>query len=79
MRDQGIAILLAEQNAQMSLAIADRGYVIENGRVVLNGTGAELLQSPEVAERYLGIGAAPSRAVAKGNELAQRLRALLRA
>ena len=79
LRAQGLAILLSEQNAQMSLAIADRGYVIENGRVALSGAGRELLQSPEVAERYLGIGAASSRAAAKGGELAQRLRALLRA
>jgi branched-chain amino acid transport system ATP-binding protein len=79
LRAQGLAILLSEQNAQMSLAIADRGYVIENGRVVLGGTGAELLQSREVAERYLGIGAAQSRAAVKGGELAQRLQALLRA
>jgi branched-chain amino acid transport system ATP-binding protein len=78
LRAQGLAILLSEQNAQMSLAIADRGYVIENGRVVLTGAGRELLQSSEVAERYLGIGTAPSHAAAKGGELAQRLRALMR-
>jgi branched-chain amino acid transport system ATP-binding protein len=58
LRDQGISILLAEQNARMSLAIADRGYVIENGRVVLSGTGRELLASASVAERYLGMGEA---------------------
>jgi branched-chain amino acid transport system ATP-binding protein len=78
LRDQGIAILLAEQNAQMSLAIADRGYVIENGRVALTGAGAELLRSKEVAERYLGIGGDTSHAGAgHGSELAQRLRAIL--
>jgi len=56
LRDQGIAILLSEQNAKLSLAIADRAYVIEMGRVALAGTGQELLASPEVAERYLGVG-----------------------
>jgi branched-chain amino acid transport system ATP-binding protein len=78
LRDQGIAILLSEQNAQMSLAIADRGYVIENGRVALTGAGAELLRSQEVAERYLGMGGETTPAAATAsNELAQRLRALL--
>ena len=57
LRDQGIAILLSEQNAQLSLAVADRGYVFENGRVALTGSGKELLQSRDVADRYLGIGA----------------------
>jgi len=56
LRDQGIAILLSEQNAQLSLAVADRGYVFENGRVALTGSGKELLQSRDVADRYLGIG-----------------------
>jgi branched-chain amino acid transport system ATP-binding protein len=60
LRDQGIAILLSEQNAKLSLAIADRAYVIEMGRVALAGTGQELLASPEVAERYLGVGHAVS-------------------
>ncbi len=58
LRAQGIAILLSEQNARMSLAIADRGYVIETGRVVLKGSGQELLGNPEVAEQYLGVGKA---------------------
>ncbi|MGH6990464.1 MAG: ABC transporter ATP-binding protein [Stellaceae bacterium] len=57
LRDRGIAILLSEQNARMSLAIADRAYVIEMGRIALEGSGAELLGRPEVAERYLGVGA----------------------
>jgi len=80
LRQQGIAILLSEQNAQLSLAVADRGYVIENGRVVLTGLGQELLQSKEVADRYLGAGAqAKSSEEAKGSELVTRLRDLLRA
>ncbi len=56
MRAQGLAILLSEQNARMSLAIADRGYVMENGRIVMSGSGAELVASGEVAARYLGLG-----------------------
>ena len=56
LRDQGLAILLSEQNARMSLAIADRGMVIEMGRVALHGPARELLDRPEVAERYLGAG-----------------------
>ena len=56
LRAGGTAILLSEQNARLSLAIADRGYVIENGRVAMSGTGRDLLESNEVAERYLGIG-----------------------
>jgi branched-chain amino acid transport system ATP-binding protein len=58
LRSRGIGILLSEQNARMSLAIADRAYVIEMGRVVLAGRGAELLDNPEVAARYLGMGTA---------------------
>ena len=58
LRSQGISILLSEQNARLSLAIADRAYVIETGRVALKGKGAELLAMPEVAERYLGVGKA---------------------
>ncbi len=79
MREQGLAILLSEQNARMSLAIADRGYVIENGRVALSGGGQELLGSREVAERYLGIGKAQSESATPGDRLADRLRPLLRA
>ena len=56
LRSEGRAILLSEQNARLSLAIADRGYVIENGRVTLAGSGKDLLHNPEVAERYLGVG-----------------------
>jgi branched-chain amino acid transport system ATP-binding protein len=56
LRSQGLGILLSEQNARMSLAIADRAYVIEMGRVVLEGRGEDLLGEAEIAERYLGIG-----------------------
>ena len=56
LRDRGLSIVLAEQNAKLSLAIADRAYVIEMGRVALTGTGTELLGRTEVAERYLGVG-----------------------
>ena len=50
----GTTILLVEQNAQAALNIADRGYVLETGRVVTSGTGAELLASPEIKRAYLG-------------------------
>jgi len=56
LRAQGLSIVLSEQNAKLSLAIADRAYVIEMGQVALAGTGQELLASPEVADRYLGVG-----------------------
>jgi branched-chain amino acid transport system ATP-binding protein len=52
----GTSILLVEQNAQMALSVANRGYVLETGRIVLEGSGEELLQNPEVARAYLGIG-----------------------
>jgi branched-chain amino acid transport system ATP-binding protein len=55
LRQQGLAILLSEQNALMALGIADRGYVIENGRVSLSGPARDLANSPEVASRYLGL------------------------
>jgi branched-chain amino acid transport system ATP-binding protein len=78
LRDRGIAILLSEQNARLSLAIADRGYVIENGRVALSGEGRELLRSTAVAERYLGVGAAVGAINASRDEqLAAKLRQLM--
>ena len=58
LRAEGLAILLSEQNARQSLAIADRGYVIEAGRVVMEGPGHELLRDRQIAERYLGTGKA---------------------
>ena len=55
LRDRGLAVLLSEQNARMSLALADHAYVLETGRVVLAGPGRDLLARPEIAERYLGV------------------------
>lgn len=51
---QGTTVLLIEQNANKALSIADRGYVLETGKVVLSGTGQELLSSDEVRKAYLG-------------------------
>ncbi|MCQ9215171.1 ABC transporter ATP-binding protein [Streptococcus gallolyticus] len=51
---QGTTVLLIEQNANKTLAIADRGYVLETGKIVLSGTGKELLESEEVRKAYLG-------------------------
>jgi branched-chain amino acid transport system ATP-binding protein len=51
---QGTSILLVEQNAQMALSIADRGYVLETGRINLEGNAQELLENPQVIEAYLG-------------------------
>ena len=53
-RDEGITVILVEQNAKKSLGICDYAYVIETGRVVMSGTGEEMLQNPEVAAAYLG-------------------------
>ncbi len=50
----GSTILLVEQNAQMALSVAHRGYVLETGKVVTTGTGEELIRSPEIKKAYLG-------------------------
>jgi branched-chain amino acid transport system ATP-binding protein len=55
-RDAGLGILLVEQNAKQSLKIADRGYLIESGRIVGEGTGAALKNDPAVQRAYLGAG-----------------------
>ena len=55
LRAADIPILLVEQNASAALAIADRGYVLEAGRIVLAGSGAELLANDSVREAYLGL------------------------
>ncbi|MEA2183139.1 MAG: branched-chain amino acid transport system ATP-binding protein, partial [Solirubrobacteraceae bacterium] len=48
-------ILLVEQNARLALGIADDGYIMENGRIVLNGPAAELRRNSDVQEFYLGL------------------------
>ena len=53
-RDEGITVFLVEQNANKALQIADRGYVLETGRIVLHDTGANLLLNDEVGKAYLG-------------------------
>ena len=55
LKRQGITLFLVEQNAAAALAVADRGYVIETGRVVLSGAGRELLANEEVKKAYLGM------------------------
>jgi branched-chain amino acid transport system ATP-binding protein len=53
--ESGVSILLVEQDIFVSLSIADRGYVLENGEMVLEGTGEELLESAHVKEAYMGM------------------------
>ena len=53
--EQGTPILLVEQNARLALEVADRGYVLETGSIVKEGTGKELLESEEVQKAYLGV------------------------
>ena len=58
---QGTAVLLIEQNASMALSIAHHGYVMETGRIVLDGPAEKLLKDEDVKEFYLGLGAAGTR------------------
>ncbi len=53
-RDLGVGVLLVEQNASMSLGIADRGYLLENGRLVGSGSASALRSDPAVQRAYLG-------------------------
>ncbi len=55
LKNEGMTIFLVEQNASQALALADRGYVLETGNVVLTGTGKELLSNEKVREAYLGM------------------------
>jgi branched-chain amino acid transport system ATP-binding protein len=56
-REQGVTILLVEQNVHHALALADRAYVLETGRVTLSGTSAELARDPRVQQQFLGTDA----------------------
>lgn len=51
---QGVTVLLVEQNAKMALGIADKAYVLETGKIVMSGTGKELLDSEDIKKAYLG-------------------------
>jgi len=55
LRDQGMTLLLVEQNVQQTLEIADRSYVLENGRIVSEGKSRELLQNDHIKKAYLGL------------------------
>jgi branched-chain amino acid transport system ATP-binding protein len=54
-KDQGVSVLLAEQNTNMALRYADYGYILENGRIVLDGEAQALRDNADVKEFYLGI------------------------
>jgi branched-chain amino acid transport system ATP-binding protein len=55
LREQGITIFMVEQNVRNTLEVADRAYVLENGQIVLEGTGKDLLQNELVRKAYLGM------------------------
>lgn len=59
LKEEGRTILLIEQNARAALKIADRGYVLEIGKVIMEGEGLELLEHREVKRAYLGKGSKP--------------------
>ena len=54
LRRQGVTIFLVEQNANQALKLADRGYVMEHGHILMQGSGEELLADPQVRRAYLG-------------------------
>jgi branched-chain amino acid transport system ATP-binding protein len=54
-REEGITVLLVEQNVHKSLEIADRAYVLENGRITLEGESGELLEDERIRKAYLGL------------------------
>jgi branched-chain amino acid transport system ATP-binding protein len=62
-REQGVAMLLVEQNAQVALRVAHTGYIMENGRIVINGPTEKLLSDPDVQRFYLGAGDAGEKQV----------------
>jgi branched-chain amino acid transport system ATP-binding protein len=55
LKKQGITLLIAEQQVPLALSVADRGYVLENGRIRLQGTSEELVRNPEMRRAYLGV------------------------
>ncbi len=77
LREENMTVLLVEQNATAALAIADRAYVPENGRITLSGAAREMLTNPEIKRMYLGIGmvktAGLRRRLLQGRNLRQSL------
>jgi branched-chain amino acid transport system ATP-binding protein len=55
LREEGLAILVAEQQVPLALGLADRGYVLESGRIGLEGPSADLERNPEIRRAYLGV------------------------
>jgi branched-chain amino acid transport system ATP-binding protein len=55
-QEENVTILLVEQNARAALHIAEHGYIMESGRIVMDGPAASLLDNPDVQEFYLGMG-----------------------
>jgi len=55
LNEEGVTILISEQNIQHALRIASRGYVLENGRVIMTDSSQEILNSPHIRQAYLGI------------------------
>jgi branched-chain amino acid transport system ATP-binding protein len=73
-RDEGVSILLAEQNTSVALRFADYGYILENGRVVLDGAAADLAQNEDVKEFYLGLSTAGRKSFREGKHYRRRKR-----
>lgn len=73
LRDQGVGILLVEQNGRLALAIANQAHLLEKGKITMSGTGDELLQDNEIIERYLGMGSELGSAQVK-SDLVEALR-----
>jgi branched-chain amino acid transport system ATP-binding protein len=55
LKNEGMTLLIAEQQVPLALSVADRGYVLENGRIRLSGTSEELDRNPEVRRAYMGV------------------------
>lgn len=73
----GVGVLLIEQNGQIALSVADQAVLLERGQITLRGSGQELLNNPEVIERYLGVGNAIGGDAAKQEIMSQRIRSAL--
>ena len=54
-RDRGVTVLMVEQKVEKALAMVDRAYVLQTGKIAMSGTGRELLESPDIRRAYLGL------------------------